>query len=51
MMLFLHAKLAEEQRMREEFARVHVCRRFAMELRVRAQPGPAALNPDTAPAR
>ena len=32
MMLFLHAKLAEEQRMREEFARVHVCRRFAKEL-------------------
>jgi ribosomal protein S18 acetylase RimI-like enzyme len=30
--LLLHAKLAEEQRMREEFARVHVCRRFAKQL-------------------
>jgi ribosomal protein S18 acetylase RimI-like enzyme len=32
MILLLHAKLAEEQRMREEFARVHVCRRFAKDL-------------------
>ena len=32
MMLFLHAKLADEQRMREEFARVHVCRRFSKQL-------------------
>lgn len=32
MVLFLHAKLADEQRMREEFARVHVCRRFAKGL-------------------
>nr|WP_228562382.1 hypothetical protein [Catenulispora rubra] len=30
--LFLHAKLAEEARLRKEFARVHVCRRFAMPL-------------------
>ena len=30
--LFLHAKLAEEQRLREEFARVHVCRRFGKDL-------------------
>jgi ribosomal protein S18 acetylase RimI-like enzyme len=29
---FLHAKLDEEQTMRNEFARVHVCRRFAQEL-------------------
>ena len=32
MIMFLHAKLAEEQRMREQFARVHVCRRFAKQL-------------------
>ena len=31
-MLFLHAKLAEERQMRNEFARVHVCRRFAKTL-------------------
>ncbi|MEY9910759.1 ribosomal protein S18 acetylase RimI-like enzyme [Catenulispora sp. MAP12-49] len=30
--LLLHAKLADEQRMREEFTRVHVCRRFAKPL-------------------
>ncbi|MGW4471438.1 GNAT family N-acetyltransferase [Nonomuraea sp. NPDC004354] len=30
--LFLHAKLQEEQSMREQFARVHICRRFMMEL-------------------
>ena len=30
--LFLHAKLAEETRLRKEFARVHVCRRFAKPL-------------------
>lgn len=36
-MLFLHAKLADEQRMREEFARVHVCRRFAKPLARSAQ--------------
>ncbi|MFF7634785.1 GNAT family N-acetyltransferase [Kitasatospora sp. NPDC008050] len=29
---FLHAKLADEQRLRGEFARVHVCRRFALPL-------------------
>ncbi|MEY9870654.1 N-acetylglutamate synthase-like GNAT family acetyltransferase [Streptacidiphilus sp. MAP12-33] len=28
--LFLHARLADEERLRAEFARVHVCRRFAM---------------------
>ncbi len=28
--LFLHAKLADEERLRGEFARVHVCRRFSM---------------------
>lgn len=27
---FLHASLENEQLMREQFARVHVCRRFAM---------------------
>lgn len=32
MTVFLHAKLADEERLREEFARVHVCRRFAKEL-------------------
>ena len=32
MILFLHAKLADEQRLRQEFARVHVCRRFAKQL-------------------
>ncbi len=31
-MAFLHADLAEEQRLRREFGRVHVCRRFAMPL-------------------
>ncbi|WP_197289475.1 GNAT family N-acetyltransferase [Saccharothrix sp. NRRL B-16348] len=30
---FLHADLADEARLRREFARVHVCRRFAMSLR------------------
>ncbi|WP_441248314.1 GNAT family N-acetyltransferase [Kitasatospora sp. McL0602] len=29
---FLHANLRDEQLMREQFARVHVCRRFSMEL-------------------
>lgn len=29
---FLHAKLADEAQLRSEFARVHVCRRFAMAL-------------------
>jgi ribosomal protein S18 acetylase RimI-like enzyme len=29
---FLHASLADEARMRREFHRVHVCRRFATEL-------------------
>lgn len=29
----LHAELADEERLRREFARVHVCRRFAMALR------------------
>lgn len=32
LMLFLEAKLNEEQRLRNEFTRVHVCRRFAKEL-------------------
>ncbi|GAA1943105.1 GNAT family N-acetyltransferase [Kitasatospora viridis] len=32
MALFLHAALAEERAMREQFARVHVCRRFALDL-------------------
>jgi ribosomal protein S18 acetylase RimI-like enzyme len=32
LMLFLHAKLHEEQQLRNEFARVHVCRCFAKEL-------------------
>lgn len=31
-MMFLHAKLAEEEQMRREFSRVHVCRRFAQTL-------------------
>jgi ribosomal protein S18 acetylase RimI-like enzyme len=30
--MFLHATLAEEERLRSEFARVHVCRRFAQAL-------------------
>jgi hypothetical protein len=29
---FLHAKLADEEQLRGEFARVHVCRRFAMPI-------------------
>ena len=32
MMAFLHANLRDEQVMREQFARVHVCRRFAMDV-------------------
>ncbi|MGW2404004.1 GNAT family N-acetyltransferase [Streptomyces sp. NPDC001739] len=32
MAAFLHAKLADEQTLRREFVRVHVCRRFAMTL-------------------
>ncbi|AWS45480.1 GNAT family N-acetyltransferase [Streptosporangium sp. 'caverna'] len=31
-MAFLHANLRDEQSMREQFARVHICRRFALEL-------------------
>lgn len=27
---FLHAELADEARLRAEFSRVHVCRRFSM---------------------
>ncbi|MFI6537189.1 hypothetical protein ACIBHY_32390 [Nonomuraea sp. NPDC050547] len=30
--VFLHAGLAEEERLRREFARVHVCRRFSVAL-------------------
>jgi GNAT superfamily N-acetyltransferase len=30
MAAFLHAKLEDEERMRAEFSRVHVCRRFSM---------------------
>ncbi|MBB5080277.1 GNAT family N-acetyltransferase [Nonomuraea endophytica] len=30
--VFLHASLNEEERLRREFARVHVCRRFSMTL-------------------
>ncbi|MFI6903360.1 GNAT family N-acetyltransferase [Nonomuraea sp. NPDC050394] len=30
--VFLHAGLAEEERLRREFARVHVCRRFSIAL-------------------
>ncbi|MFI9555284.1 GNAT family N-acetyltransferase [Nonomuraea endophytica] len=30
--VFLHAGLAEEERLRREFARVHVCRRFSMAI-------------------
>ena len=30
--VFLHAHLRDEQSMREHFARVHVCRRFSMEI-------------------
>ncbi|MFD9945073.1 GNAT family N-acetyltransferase [Nonomuraea sp. NPDC059023] len=30
--VFLHAGLAEEERLRREFARVHVCRRFSITL-------------------
>lgn len=33
--VFLHAAMADEERLREQFSRVHVCRRF-----VRAIPGP-----------
>ncbi|MFB9661048.1 GNAT family N-acetyltransferase [Glycomyces mayteni] len=33
---FLHAKLEDEARLREEFARVHVCRRFALPIPGRA---------------
>ncbi|MFJ5197936.1 GNAT family N-acetyltransferase [Streptomyces sp. NPDC088394] len=32
MAAFLHASLENEQAMREQFARVHVCRRFAMDV-------------------
>ena len=32
MQAFLHAKLRDEQLLREQFARVHVCRRFTVEL-------------------
>ncbi|MFF2375074.1 GNAT family N-acetyltransferase [Streptomyces xiamenensis] len=32
LMVFAHAQLADEQRLRGEFTRVHVCRRFAMPL-------------------
>jgi N-acetylglutamate synthase-like GNAT family acetyltransferase len=31
-MAFLHANLAEEEQMRREFSRVHICRRFTMTL-------------------
>jgi N-acetylglutamate synthase-like GNAT family acetyltransferase len=31
-MAFLHAGLGDEERLRREFARVHVCRRFAMTI-------------------
>ncbi len=30
---FLHAKLDDEQQLRREFSRVHICRRFAMAIR------------------
>jgi ribosomal protein S18 acetylase RimI-like enzyme len=33
MTIFLHAKLEEEATMREQFARVHVCRRFTRNLK------------------
>ncbi|MFI0717268.1 hypothetical protein ACH4SK_43320 [Streptomyces inhibens] len=29
---FLHANITDEQRLRSEFARIHVCRRFALLL-------------------
>ncbi|MFD5124136.1 GNAT family N-acetyltransferase [Streptomyces sp. NPDC058385] len=32
MAAFLHARLEEEHRLRSEFARIHVCRRFALTL-------------------
>jgi N-acetylglutamate synthase-like GNAT family acetyltransferase len=32
MIAFLHAPLADERRLRREFARVHTCRRFALPL-------------------
>lgn len=32
MSAFLHAELADELQLRRQFARVHVCRRFAKEL-------------------
>ncbi|WP_405649866.1 hypothetical protein [Streptomyces sp. NBC_01386] len=32
MTAFLHARLDEEQKLRSEFARIHVCRRFALTL-------------------
>jgi N-acetylglutamate synthase-like GNAT family acetyltransferase len=31
-MMFLHAQLAEEEQLRREFSRVHVCRRFAQTI-------------------
>ncbi|MEU1097579.1 GNAT family N-acetyltransferase [Streptomyces sp. NPDC005877] len=31
-MAFLHASLADEEQLRDQFARVHVCRRFAMPI-------------------
>jgi hypothetical protein len=30
MMLFMHAALKDEELMRRQFARVHVCRRFSL---------------------
>jgi hypothetical protein len=32
MSAFFHADLADEERLRREFARVHVCRRFSIAL-------------------
>ncbi|GHJ39392.1 hypothetical protein Sm713_50010 [Streptomyces sp. TS71-3] len=37
---FLHAEIKDEQRLRREFARVHVCRRFSMRLRPAEQDRP-----------
>jgi hypothetical protein len=31
-MAFLHAKLPDEEALRTEFTRVHICRRFTREL-------------------
>jgi ribosomal protein S18 acetylase RimI-like enzyme len=39
MSAFLHAELAEEPQLRQQFARVHVCRRFTKKLQPTTQGG------------